>query len=195
MDPDTGEPTPSKHEQWIARIRDRQNGSDEAFVAHFREKYDDRMPIWALTEIMELGHLSRLYDGLVNSVATEIATAYAVPSKRVMSSWIATLNYVRNVAAHHARIFNRKLVTAPKRPNKGQVPLLDHLRDAESAKQVFGLYNALAVMAYLLRVIDPNSGWAARVVELIDSFPQTKYVTRTSIGVPDDWSTLDLWRP
>ena len=82
----------------------------DARATHFREKYDDQMPIWALTEIMELGHLSRLYVGLTNSIATEIATAYAVPSKRVMSSWIASLNYVRNVAAHHARISNRKVL-------------------------------------------------------------------------------------
>jgi abortive infection bacteriophage resistance protein len=194
VDPATGGPAPSKHEQWIARMRERQNGSDEAFVTHFREKYDDRMPIWALTEIMELGHLSRLYVGLTNSIATEIATVYAVPSKRVMSSWIASLNYVRNVAAHHARIFNRKLVTAPKRPSKGQVPLLDHLRDEESSKQVFGLYNALAVMAYMLRVIDPNGGWTERLVELVGSFPRAGHLTKHSIGVPDDWTSLELWQ-
>jgi abortive infection bacteriophage resistance protein len=193
VDPETKESTPSKHEEWIARIRERQHESDEAFVAHFRDKYDDRMPIWALTEIMEMGHLSRLYGGLMNSIATEIAEAYAVPSKRVMSSWIASLNYVRNVAAHQARIFNRKLVTAPKRPNKGQVPLLGHLKDEESCKEVSGLYNALAVMAYLLRVIEPNSGWAERIVELIGSFPDTDYVTRRSIGVPENWSMMDLW--
>lgn len=194
IDPDTGAPLPSRHEQWITRIRERQNGSDEAFVAHFRDKYEDRMPIWALTEIMELGHLSRLYGGLTNVLATEIATVYAAPSKRVMSSWIASLNYVRNVAAHHARIFNRKLVTAPKRPSKGHVPLLDHLRDEESSKQVFGLYNALAVMAYLLRTIDSNSGWTGRVVELIGSFPRAGHLTQQSIGVPDDWTSLDLWQ-
>ena len=195
VDPETGAPLPSRHGQWMTRIRERQDGSDEAFVAHFRDKYEDRMPIWALTEIMELGHLSRLYGGLANSIATEIATAYAAPSKRVMASWIASLNYVRNVAAHHARIFNRKLVTAPKRPGKGHVPLLDHLRDEETSKQVFGLYNALAVMAYLLRTIDPNSGWNRCVVELIEAFPRAGHLTEESIGVPDGWTSLKLWQP
>ncbi len=187
-------PSLSKHEQWIARMQARQNASDEAFVAHFRDKYDGRMPIWAATEIMELGHLSRLYGGLVNSIGTEIAMAYGVPSKRLMSSWIASLNYVRNVAAHHARIFNRKLVTTPKRPSKGQIHLLDHLKDEVSSKQVFGLYNALAVMAYLLRAIDSDSDWAARLVGLIESFPGSQHLTKASIGVPDGWTDLELWR-
>ena len=52
---------------------------------------------------------------------------------------------------------------------------------------------ALAVMAYLLRVLEPNSGWAGRIIELIDSFPESDYVTRQSIGVPENWSTMDLW--
>lgn len=188
------EPRLSKHEEWIARIRERQSGSDEAFVAHFRTKYDDQMPIWALTEIMEMGHLSRLYGGLNNSLATEIANAYGAPTKKLMGSWIASLNYVRNVAAHHARLFNRKLVVAPSRPKVGQVPALDHLRHQESAKQVFGLYNALAVMAYLLQSIDPESGWPEQVGQLLGTFPESPHLGIQAIGIPDGWEQLPLWR-
>ena len=187
-------PLPSKHEEWIGRIRDRQDGSDEAFVAHFRNKYDDQMPIWALTEIMEMGHLARLFGGLQNSLATEIATEYGAPSKKVMGSWVASLNYVRNVAAHHARLFNRKLVVAPSRPVVGHVPLLDHLRGEESAKKVFGLYNALAVMAYLLRSIDEKSGWPGKVKSLFAEFPESLNLDLRSIGVPDGWEDLQIWQ-
>ncbi|BCW46982.1 Abi family protein [Arthrobacter sp. StoSoilB5] len=194
IDDCTGQVGPSKHELWIARMRERQNASDEAFVAHFRDNYDGRMPIWAATEIMEMGHLSRLYSGLVSSIATEIALAYGAPSKRVMNSWIASLNYVRNVAAHHARIFNRKLVTAPKRPGKGTVPILDHLLDETSSKQVFGLYNALAVMAYLLRAIDEDADWTRRVVELVKAFPTAGHLTEESMGMPEGWAGLELWK-
>ncbi len=184
---------PSKHEVLITRVRERQNSSDESFVAHFRQKYDDQMPIWALTEIMEFGHLSRMYNGLQNSTGTEIAMKYGVPSKRIMASWIASLNYVRNVSAHHARLFNRKLVFAPKRPGIGQIPLLDHLKEEESSKQVFGLYNVVAIMAYLLRSIDPQCGWSAKMVELINSFPSASSLTVGSLGMPANWSDLALW--
>ncbi|MDY7544527.1 Abi family protein [Cryobacterium sp. 10I1] len=190
----TGDTLPSRHAQWIERVKERQADSDEAFVAHFRNKYDDEMPIWALTEILELGHLGRLYSGLNSSLATEIAAAYGAPSKKVMVSWISSLNYVRNVSAHHARLFNRKLVSAPARPSHDQVPLLGHLKDGDSAKAVFGVYNALAVMAYLLRSIEPDSGWPARAVELLNSFPESGCVTIESMGVPDAWPTLELWR-
>lgn len=46
---------PSKHTEWLQRVAQRRDSSDEAFVPHFREKYDGQMPIWALTEVLELG--------------------------------------------------------------------------------------------------------------------------------------------
>lgn len=75
-----------------------------------------------------------------------------------MASWLASLNYVRNVTAHHARLFNRKLQNAPARPKVGQVPALDHLRDERTPKDDFGTYNALAVIAQTLPSIDAD--WA-----------------------------------
>lgn len=184
-----------KHDQWLQRVEQRQNSSDEAFVAHFRDRYDNKLPIWALTEILEFGHLSRLYAGLNNPLATRIAQWYGVPTKRVMASWIASINYVRNVAAHHARLFNRKLVVAPRRSSRGSIPALDHLSDHNSAKARFGVYNALAVMAYLIGVIDPTCDWPGRVSELILHFPSSGHLNADSLGAPTNWNKLALWRP
>lgn len=193
VDAVTGAPLPSQLDQWLTRIHERRDGSDEAFVAHFRTKYDGRMPIWALTELFELGHLSRLYPGLRNDLATEVALAFDVPTKKLMMSWIATINYVRNIAAHHARLFNRKLVTAPKRPRPADIPLLAHLGYPDIPKQ-FGSYSALAVMAYLLRSINPAGDWAQRVAGLLRSFPANNVLDVTSMGLLPGWLELDLWR-
>lgn len=195
LDRETGWRTrPSKHVEWLQRVAIRRDGSDEAFVAHFREKYDGQMPIWALTEILELGHLSRLYQGLKDDDAEEIARVFGVPTKRLMASWLASLNYVRNAAAHHARLYNRKLQNAPSRPKFGVVPLLDHLREEDSPKGAFGVYNALAVIAYLLRSIDTDGDWCGRLVALIETFPASSDLTIASLGMPDRWRSLELWR-
>lgn len=186
-------PEPSKHVQWLQRVNTRKISSDEQFVDHFRQKYDDRMPVWALTEILELGHLSVLYRGMQQQDAEEIALAFGVPTKKLMASWLASLNYVRNVAAHHSRLFNRKLQNAPSRPKVGQVPVLDHLRDEETAKGVFGIYNALAVVAYLLPAIDAGSDWAKQMAALLRGFPASHALTIASMGAPKDWESLDLW--
>lgn len=179
----------------MLRVAQRRDGSDEAFVAHFRHKYDGQMPIWALTEILELGHLSRLYQGLNDADALEIADAFGVPTKKLMASWLASVNYVRNVAAHHARLYNRKLQNAPARPRQGVIPLLDHLRVESTPKGAFGVYNVLAVIAYLQRSIGDSSSWRHQVVALLEDFPSTADAPLASLGVPESWMGLDLWKP
>lgn len=193
-DPESGKPVPSSHARWLERASERRAKSDEQFVAHFRAKYDDRMPVWALTELLELGQASVLYRGLRQQDAEEIALAFGVPTKKIMVSWLASLNYIRNIAAHHARLFNRKLQHAPARPKVGQVPVLDHLRDEQTAKGIFGTYNALAVIAYLLPSIETGTDWHSRLAELLRVFPGSHALSVASIGVPENWEALDLWR-
>lgn len=193
-DPESGEQVPSSHARWLERAQERRDKSDEQFVAHFREKYDDQMPVWALTELLELGQLSVLYRGLRQQDAEEIAFVFGVPTKKIMVSWLASLNYVRNVAAHHARLFNRKLQHAPARPKAGQVPALDHLRDEQTAKGVFGTYNALAVIAHLLPSIEAGTDWHRRLAALLRGFPASHALSLASMGVPQGWESLDIWR-
>ncbi|WP_159614544.1 Abi family protein [Glutamicibacter sp. JC586] len=190
---DSQDPRPSKHVLWLDRVKARRDSSDEQVVSHFRDKYDDRMPIWALTELLELGHLSTLYRGMRQKDAEELAVAFGVPKKKTMTSWLASLNYVRNVAAHHARLFNRKLQNAPSRPPNGTIPMLDHLRAADAPKQDFGTYNALAVIAYLLQSVDPDCGWIKRASDLLKQFPSSHALTVQSLGVPVGWTKLELW--
>ncbi|MFB8188782.1 Abi family protein [Microbacterium sp. NPDC055988] len=185
----------SKHAEWLARVDARRVNSKEAFVEHFRKKYDGQMPIWALTEVLELGHLATLYTGLQNDVATRVARHYRVPSKTVLASWIASTNYVRNVAAHQARLFNRRLVVAPTRPKSNSVPELAHLRELSTPTKDFGLYNALAVMAYLLRSISGHAEWVEHLRGLIATFPTVAHLGIDSMGFPSNWTAMDLWNP
>jgi abortive infection bacteriophage resistance protein len=191
---DSREPTSSKHVQWLQRVKVRRDSSDEQFVAHFRHKYDDHMPIWALTELLELGHLSTLYRGLLQPDAEELASSFGVPNKKLMASWLASVNYVRNAAAHHARLYNRKLQNAPSRPPVGSVPILDHLRAHDAPKQDFGTYNALAIIGYLLLSIENERAWARQLADLLHTFPVSHALTIQSMGVPTDWQRQELWR-
>lgn len=65
--------------------------------------------------------------------------------------------------------------------------------DEQTSKQVFGLYNILAVMAYLLRSIDLEGGWARRMSELLLTFPESKHLTVRCMGVHENWEDQALW--
>lgn len=69
---DARRPAPSRPMQWLQPASERKASSDEQFVEHFREQYDDRVPIWALTELLDLGQLSFQYRGLHLPDADEI---------------------------------------------------------------------------------------------------------------------------
>lgn len=55
-------------------------GGADGGLRPFRIKYDDHTPVWALTELLELGRLCRLCGGPRNDLATQIATSCDVPA-------------------------------------------------------------------------------------------------------------------
>lgn len=182
-----------KHGAWVAKAQQSHQRSHELFVQHFDSIYEGQLPIWALTELLELGQLAVLYSGFQREIATELAASYGVPTKTHFRSWLASINDVRNFSAHHARLFNRKLIHAPKRPKTGTIAVLEHLLEPDSSKGGFGLYNVAAIMAYLLYNIEPNTTWPRQLIDLVDQFPATGRINIESMGFPPNWKNLDLW--
>src|SRR4029079_16719237 len=89
------------------------------FVQHFRATYDEfpDLPIWAAAETMTFGSMFTLYKMSHRSVQTSVASRFDL-REPVMFSWLQTLNYIRNVCAHHARLWNRELAIKPKLPER-----------------------------------------------------------------------------
>ena len=183
----------SKHREWLEKLERRRDGSDESFVVHFRQKYNNEMPVWAVVEILELGQLAQLYSGLRRELAQEVISDLGVPSKKHFQSWIASLNYVRNVSAHQARLFNRKMVQFPRKPTIGFIDKLDHLHDLEGVKP-FGVYSCLAVMAFINSTLNPKSDWAPNLGEHLRAFPDScAPLTVETLGAKPGWLNLPLW--
>ena len=61
-------------------------------------------------------------------------------------------------------------------------------------RHALGAYNALAIIAYMLLSIEAEQSWAPRLAELLRTFPTSHALSVQSMGAPEDWSTLDLWR-
>lgn len=183
-----------KHGHWVASAGASHENSRELFVQHFNETYEGHLPIWALTELLQLGQLAVLYGGLRREISTEVAEDYGVPTKKLFRSWLASINEVRNISAHHSRLFNRKLVYAPKRPASGKIPELEHLRNPDVGKGGFGVYNTLAVVAHLLSKIERTSTWSESMSALALTFPSNPRIGLESMGFPEDWEKLALWR-
>ena len=109
----------AQHAKTISNIQDEYQRSDEQFVRAFRRKYSDPLPpSWITLEITSFGTMSILYQNLKPGLPKrEVASAFGV-SDTVFVSWLHTLVYIRNICAHHARLWNRILGVRPLMPRR-----------------------------------------------------------------------------
>lgn len=92
------------------------------FKRHYENNYDLNFdpPAWMMFETSTLGTLSKYFSSLDNSVVEkfEIANFFGFKKSncQVLKSWLAVLSLVRNLCAHHARVFSQRFITIPKIP-------------------------------------------------------------------------------
>jgi abortive infection bacteriophage resistance protein len=182
----------TQHATWMQRLDDMTSRTREDFVQSFRMKYTTPLPVWIAIEIWDFGMLSRFVGGMTVADRQKLATRYAISDWRLIDSWVRALGDVRNIAAHHARLWNRVLVNTPAVPAAGAMPDLDHLRGDLFAQR--RIYAAAAIIQHLLRQIDPASTWPRLLNDLLAAFPAAPSVGVAQTGFPQDWPTLNLWR-
>ncbi|MDD5584701.1 MAG: Abi family protein [Candidatus Omnitrophica bacterium] len=177
------------HSRWVDEINKEVNRSHEQFVEHFRKKYGDNhalLPLWMTGEIMSFGCILTMYRGMTVAFKKEIAAYYGIPDE-VLSSWLQTINVIRNICAHHSRLWNRELGVKPYIPRKNKYPQW-HEPVLIPQNRIFGV---LTILRYLLRIIAPQSQWEARLLTLLDEYPE---ISRWSMGFPDGWKESPLWK-
>ncbi|MEG0461903.1 Abi family protein, partial [Gordonibacter sp.] len=106
--------------KFIKKSRDAVSRSREPFVVHFKDKYGDSHdlpPYWVLVNTMDFGMMLTLYRGASVEVRSYVSEKLGITAK-VLESWLVTLNTVRNICAHHGRLWNRTLGTKPMIPNR-----------------------------------------------------------------------------
>jgi len=91
--------------------------SREDFILRFKEKYNDHLPpSWMMLEITSFGSLSFVYNNLKPGRDKRVIAKYFGLNERTMESWLHTIIYVRNICAHHGRLWNRDYSIAPSIP-------------------------------------------------------------------------------
>ena len=177
-----------KHDSLVSR------SSREEFVRHHKEKYDGRLPIWVSVELWDFGLLSKFYEGMKGGWQTAVAGQFGVPDAGIMKSWLRAMNFVRNVSAHHGRLWNRKIVDQPVRVAPGAVPGFDPPPPADDRARA-RIYPVLCVIVFLMRQICPRSRWTRRLREALTvDFPAAPGRAPAEMGFPPGWENSAFWR-
>jgi abortive infection bacteriophage resistance protein len=159
----------------------------EVFKDHYFSKYDEheRMPVWMTTEVLSLGLLSKIYRNI--SLSTEkkkIALHFGISHPPVLESWIQSMTYIRNVCAHHSRLWNRILTV---RPNYLERPVNTWISDRPANNKSYYL---TCCFLYMLRSINPNTRFVENFKKLLD---RHKDINLAAMGFPQDWESQAFW--
>ena len=177
----------TQHQDWLDKYNSHvHRARREPFVEHYMNKYG-RLPIWVAIEIWDFGLLSKMYAGMQFKHKGQIAAKYGAKDAKEFAGWLRGLNFIRNVAAHHSRLWNINVLERAKLPQDDA-----YWQQLNNARPF--LYYCL--MQRLLKVICPNSRWSERFAELLTEFPNTDSgaVSLADFGLIENWNKWVLWQ-
>lgn len=180
-------PNQSKHKDTLGKIEVEYMRSKEEFIIQFRKKYDDLFPpSWIMLEICSFGSLSNLYSNLMNGNPKKMVSNYFGLAPIVLESWMHCIVYLRNMCAHHSRLWNNNLQISPIVPRRIWKPWLTNQKVVNNRT-----YYIMSILLYLLQTINPQNTFAKRFRDLSESYPN---IDLNAMGFPTNWEEETLWR-
>ncbi len=176
------------HKKCINNLKAELGRSHEAFVRHYEKTYTDPKlpPLWAICEVLSFGQLSQWFANIkLGKDRQSIAAPYLV-DEQIIKSFAHHLSYVRNVCAHHSRLWNREMTIAPKLPRRPQA-----LHESLNPSCVNRLYNTLTLLIHFMNIISPASAWHQTLCVLLR---EQSNLDLAAMGFPTDWADRPLWR-
>lgn len=139
-----------------------------------------------MCELMTMGSLLTFYKGVSPDIKSKVANAFGDLPNELFLSWLRSLNAVRNICAHHARLWNRTLGYPPLRPNKNKYPEWhgSHLLKNDKCGII------IMIVRFLLQIISHSSQWHRRVENLFIEYPKIPVL---EMGLPLEWTQHPLW--
>lgn len=162
----------------------------ELFIKHYKENYQQPKtpPSWMSIEVMFFSHLSHICADLNNRKdRVDIAKYFGLPEE-VFCSWLHSINYIRNLCAHHCRLWNRDLNIVPKKLSHAKN--LKWISNPETVQRR-KIYFTLCILNYLLQTVNPNNKLKSKLKILLTEFPS---VDIGQMGFPDNWETENIWK-
>lgn len=168
--------------------------SKEKYINHYQETYNEVIPpIWIMGELMTFGELSKWYDKfLTNPIRKRISNFYGL-SPVVLTSWFRVFSLIRNICAHHERLWNKILpfsISLPKHTTNNSLTKFFVSFDDNNFNSK-RIYNPIIAMQYLLNQIglDKKNSFLFKVSDLIKKYHITNY---KRMGMPCSLESIIL---
>lgn len=147
--------------------------SKEPFIKRFNEKYSNQYPpVWILAEVLSFGDILNIYNRSLEAQNKKAIAEYYGIGWIYLYSWLENLREVRNICAHHSRLWNRTITKHLKRGT--DYPALQYNNR---------IFDSILVTHILLDTVSPTFEWLSEIKNLIKEYK----VDVDKMGFPTDW--------
>lgn len=170
-----------KETQYKAPDGSVQHKKRERFIQHYFDKYPNpELPaVWMVAEVLSLGTWSMIFANLIDRENQKIICKHFGINYVVMSSWLHTLTYLRNLCAHHSKLWSRNFTLKPLIANNYRKQLENNEKFSAQA----------VILKVFLDAISPNSEWGNHLHKLIKQHPK---IDIKKMGFKEGWETYFL---
>ena len=184
--------TKTIHQLTLEDLKTEFNRSQEVFIKDQRYRFPNQdADAWKILEVATMGTLSKLYKCLKHDLPEKalIAKEMGLNLHSELSSWLEAINYIRNIIAHHSRLWSRNMVKKP----------TDHLNNPKgfwfanplTSVQTKKPFLIISCMVYLCNQITPNHQIKTKVLKLIEENPK---IPIYKLGFLNNWENEPIWK-
>ncbi len=179
------------HEEQLEKIQEEIDKSKEEFLVKHKENHPDESPeAWKALEVITLNTLSKQYENLNDQLPekSKVANEFGLYFHNDFSSWLRTTTYIRNLVAHHSRLWNRYIIIKYSWPKSTSTPILNYTPDNRQTRKIFPI---LSGILHMLNHVSPGHAVKEKLLELFRNNPE---IPLSKMGFPAGWENQPIWR-
>lgn len=184
-----------KNKQWfnrtISELGKQIKRSDEAYIKHYNDNYIENFPpIWVSCEVMSLSLISRFYSNLrVYKLRRKISSEFDF-DESFLEGFLEHLTYIRNICAHHSRLWNRHLIKKMPLPRNKPSSIKENIFVDNTNSTEYKIYNTLVILQHISVTVFKSDSWAKKLSSLILHHG----INEKRMGFPSYWKALPIWK-
>lgn len=177
----------SRFEENIESLKKEINRSREVFIKHYKDKYNKPTlpPSWMSLEVASMGLLSKTFRNLkMGDEKKAILSYYGLPKIDILENWMHSFSTLRNICAHHGRVWNRRLqpISIPKKPTHPY---------AQNIPYENKVYAYIVSIIYLLDIINPQNNFRENLISIIKEYKDEQILK--DMGFATNWRREPIW--
>ncbi|MFT5336159.1 MAG: abortive infection bacteriophage resistance protein [Luteibaculaceae bacterium] len=161
----------------------------EVFIKSHYNKYgnEHRPPAYKTLEVVSFGRLSKLYSNLKNNIPAKnrVAKELGLYNYTYLQSWFLAFTTIRNIIAHHSRLWNRNIHFRPKYLSNPEMPFIEKPENENS------LYYCMSCILYILNKVSKGHSIKEKLITLIE---ENQSISKSEMGIPENWREQPIWK-